>query len=141
MRKSRSAVRTLTSSPDDLFIKFCKDLSSLTIVQHQHPKRELPVTGILSRSTSPRTLCSSPILSPWYRLNRYFISVPHGLLQSSFNRNSQTKSFGTSVMGLYTYALGMSLCMLSSLPSISRAVIVLSLVALSPFLTPSRMTI
>ena len=139
--KSLSSVNICTSSPDEWLIKFCKDLSSLTIVQHQQPKRELPVTGILSLSTSPRTLFSSPKFSPWYKLNKYFISVFQGLLQSSFNKNSHTKSFGISVIGLYTYALGISLCILRSLPSISLEVIVLYLVKLSPFLTPSSMMI
>ena len=32
--------------------------------------------------------------------DKYFISLPHGLLQSPFSRNSQTSSLGISVMGL-----------------------------------------
>src|SRR5699024_8057290 len=53
-----------TNSLEPWSIKFCKDLSSLTIVQHQQPNLELPVTGILSLSICPITLCSSPISSP-----------------------------------------------------------------------------
>ena len=45
-------------------IKALSDLSSFTIVHIQQPKREFPVTGILSLSISPMTLCSSPRFSP-----------------------------------------------------------------------------
>ena len=45
-------------------IKFFNDLSSLTIVQIQQPNRELPVTFMLSLSTCPTTLSSSPKFSP-----------------------------------------------------------------------------
>ena len=45
-------------------INALSDLSSFTIVHIQQPNLELPVTGILSLSISPITLCSSPRFSP-----------------------------------------------------------------------------